>query len=105
MYPDSFPISENVRRVAHLTLLAVVMLAGGYTWAASPITWVKTLWWYAYAFAFVFLIIVGLAEHYTHIFSYYTLYAFYEFRVFFCSPLPLFILYIFSKRNGPKEVQ
>ncbi len=97
MYPESFPIPESVRRVMHLGLLAGVMLTGAFAWAKCPVAWVKTLWWYAYLFALAFLVVMGLVEHYAHVFHYNTLYAFYEFRVFFCSPLPMFILFIFSR--------
>ncbi|MDR3681860.1 MAG: hypothetical protein P4L41_17960 [Flavipsychrobacter sp.] len=95
-FPHSFPISENIRRISHLLLLIAVMLVGGFAWAKSPVEWVRALWWYAYLFALAVLFFTGLLAHFMYI-PYNVLYAFYKFRIFFCSPLPFFILYIFSK--------
>lgn len=95
-HPDTFPISETIRRLGHFLFLFAVMFSGIFALSKSPIAWIKVMWLYAYIFAITILFAVGLAAHFLHI-PYNILFAFYKFRIFFCSPLPLFILYIFSR--------
>jgi hypothetical protein len=95
MYPDLSLFSENTRRAAHFLALVIIMFTGAYA-IAKNVAWIRIVWWYAYIFAIIVLLLAGILAHPLHI-SYNVLLAIFNFRIFFCSPLPLAILYIFSR--------
>ncbi len=100
---DARRLDPLVRQAAHLIVLAVITPIGYWAWKGHPMQWTKNLWIASYMLAISILLIVGLIQWQTSLFSNELLDRFYDFRLFFGSPLAfimLFMLTILAKKRS-----
>lgn len=93
---DARRIAPLIRQAAHLVILAAIIPVGYWSWKAHPMQWTKQVWLRTYLAALFILIIVGLIQWQTHLFSNEILDRFYDFRIFFGSPLAFIVLYMLT---------
>lgn len=89
--------SPFVRQAGHLFILFCLIPLGYWGWAKYPIKWFSKLWLYSYLVILISIGTIGLIQWKTALFSVDFLDHVSSLRMFFCSPVPFFMLYILHR--------
>ena len=89
-------MDDRTRKLAHLAILLGIIPVGYWGWQRHPLTWLKKVWLWSHLLSLSTLVIAGglcyLAGFYNEAF----LKKIGDIRLFFCSPVPFFVLNILS---------
>ena len=91
------------RQVGHTITLICIVPIGYMGWKNHPVKWFGRLWLYSYLLVIGFITIIGTVQWKTGYFTTELLDSVSSMRIFFCSPVPSFMLYIMHRvlcRNG-----
>lgn len=91
------------RQAGHIITLLFILPIGYMGWKDYPAKWFGRLWLYSYLLVTGFIVIIGAIQWKTGYFTTELLDSVSSIRIFFCSPVPYFMLYILQRvlsRNG-----
>lgn len=104
--PMAASVPDPVRKFFHFFVLIILIPVGYWGWNNHPQQWIKKIWLIAYIFSIAVMLILGLIEWKFKVFNIHFLKDVGDFRLFFSSPVPFFILYalsLTSKNVTPRE--
>ena len=90
-------MNDRQRKVAHVFILLAIVLVGYWGWFRHPMQWLKKVWVWSHMLSLALLITIGIS---CYLFGYMDkalLKKIGDLRLFFCSPVPYFMLYILSR--------
>lgn len=96
-WPGAISINYLAKGTAHLAALTAIMLAGGYVFGFGSRSISGALWQYAYASITLLMVLSGVGYYMLKLLPYSFIKCTGFLRPVFCSPLPLFIMYILNK--------
>jgi hypothetical protein len=88
------------RQAMHLLILGCITAVGYMAWHRHLLQWPKKLWRLAYVAAIALISVVGLLQWQIHLFGQAFLDGVFGLRIFFCSPVPFFIIYLLTRINN-----
>lgn len=91
------------RQAGHIAMLAMIIPAGYLGWKEHSRKWIKEIWLHGYLIALAVIIFAGAAQYRFELFSISVLDGISSLRLFFCSPVPYFMLYILSNTIENKQ--
>jgi hypothetical protein len=100
-------MSDSTRKIAHLVILGLIVPVGYMGWYAHPMQWIKKVWLWTHILSLALIIGVGIFCYAIGYHDKVFLKKIGDFRLFFCSPVPYFMLYVLSviSKNLPQAVQ
>lgn len=90
-------ISPLSRQIGHIVILCIICPIGYYGWKQQPFEWAKRIWLFSYISSIIIILIIGFVQWKTGIFGVVFLDQISSLRLFFCSPVPYFMLYVLNK--------
>lgn len=90
--PYCYMFTEGQRRSFHIFCMAASASAGYWTWKDYYLPWVKKVWVSFYAAAAGIMLLTGVLQAVLHVFSQNFLNGISAIRMFFCTPVPFFIV-------------
>ena len=95
--PMSLRYPDHTRKLFHIIFLIAIIPIGYFGWSNHPIKWLKKIWLTLYILGTVVLLSLGFLGQKSGLFSAEFLKNVGDYRLFFCSPVPFFILYVLSR--------
>lgn len=89
-------VSPIVRQLGHLIVFVLVTVIGYWAWAKHQLTWLKTLWLFAYVAVLIMIVVVGGLKTLNVITNYKFLDWVTTIRHFFSSPLPHMAMFMLT---------
>ncbi|MEI8279827.1 MAG: hypothetical protein WCG87_08670 [Bacteroidota bacterium] len=96
---NASPVSERSRHIYHLLLLLTIAGIGYWGWGNHPKKWLKSLWLLSYSGVIILLTISAITYVIAGSFNNDIIGFIRVIRIFFCSPMPFFLIYVLSKIN------
>ena len=87
-------ISPLSRQIGHIVILLAILPVGYLGWKNHPMAWIKTLWLMSYTIVIAIICVIGMLQWRLQLFGTGFLDQVSNLRLFFCSPVPYFLLYI-----------
>lgn len=100
-------MDDRTRKIAHLLILAAIVPVGYMGWYHHPMKWIRKVWLWSHLLSLVTIIGIGVLCYIIGYHDKQFLKKIGDFRLFFCSPVPYFMLYVLSviSKNLPQTVQ
>lgn len=89
--------SPIIRQAGHIAILVAIIPVGYLGWKNHPVQWIKKIWLYSYVLFAAFVVCIGLVQYKYALFNTPILDRVSSMRLFFCSPVPYFMLYVLQK--------
>lgn len=89
-------MNDMYRKLGHLIILFAIIAIGYWEWKGHPVQWLKKVWLWSHLLSVLLIVIVGALCYAVGFFDKAFLKKIGDIRLFFCSPVPFFILYILS---------
>lgn len=93
-------LSDGVRKVAHISILAAIIPVGYLGWRRHPQQWLKRVWLWSHLCALSAVVLAGAACYSLGYYDKALLKKLGDIRLFFCSPVPYLVLYLLSLISG-----
>lgn len=93
--PGARAMPDQVRKIAHFIILILITAVGYAGWKQHPVKWLTSLWVSFFVTGIFILLCIGFLHSRFH-FSEAFMKTISDIRLFFCSPVPYFILYLLS---------
>lgn len=101
-------ISPIARQAGHIAILLAILPIGYIGYKNHPMSWIKKLWLVSYSLVIAIIGIIGLLQWQLQLFGTAFLDQVSSLRLFFCSPVPYFLLYILgnilNRNTGTKTL-
>lgn len=94
--PYAYIFSDNERRTAHIICLSLMTAIGYAGWYLHPMQWLRKIWILLYCTVAGIMLATGAIQALTHILPQNILNSVSAIRMFFCTPVPFFMLYVLS---------
>ena len=100
-------MDDKTRKFAHLAILLAIIPVGYIGWYRHPVLWLKKVWVWSHIISISAIVLVGAICYAIGYFDKALLKKIGDLRLFFCSPVPYFMLYILSviSRSMPQVAQ
>ena len=93
---DAIYMNDRIRKLGHLAILLAIIPVGYWGWSAHPFTWLRKVWLWSHLLSLSFIVIIGATCYLSGFRDETLLKKIGDIRMFFCSPVPFFMLYILS---------
>lgn len=97
--PYAYIFSEGERRLAHVACLLLMGATGYMCWLPHQLNWIRKTWVAFYASVLALMFITGGIQALTHIFPQFILNGVSSIRMFFCTPVPFFIMHVLTGKT------